>query len=149
MTQHKNIPDKLYREIHKTMPIPCVDFVLLQDGKVLLGQRTNEPAKGLWWFPGGRVQKGETLEEAVERKARQELGIEVKAVKKLGVDETIFDKGPFGWPTHTINVVFLAKPKGRMKLVLDDQHSEFRWLSPKKSGLVRYVRKYIALAASI
>jgi len=148
MTRHKNIPDKLYREIHKTMPIPCVDFVLLQDGKVLLGQRTNEPAKGLWWFPGGRVQKGETLEEAVERKARQELGIEVKVVKKLGVDETIFDEGPFGWPTHTINVVFLVKPKGHVKFILDDQHSEFKWFAKIDKTFVPYVRKYIKLAYS-
>ena len=54
---HENIPLELYKRIHKTMPIPCVDVVIRHKDRFLLCKRKNEPAKGLYWFVGGRVLK--------------------------------------------------------------------------------------------
>lgn len=129
------------------MPIPCVDIVIKQNGKILMGKRTNKPVKGFWWFPGGRINKGETLEEAAIRKIKQEIGIDVKKVKQLGVEETIFkNDGPFGWTTHTINIVFLVEFKKDEKIILDEQHSEFKWFLKIEKDFHSYLKKFIKLA---
>jgi mutator protein MutT len=56
-----------------------VGGVVVRDGKVLLVRRGKEPLKGRWVIPGGTVELGETLEEAVTREVREETGIEVRA----------------------------------------------------------------------
>jgi ADP-ribose pyrophosphatase YjhB (NUDIX family) len=51
-----NVEPRLFREILKAMPIPCVDIIALDLGKkALLLRRKNEPAAGQWWFPRGGV----------------------------------------------------------------------------------------------
>jgi ADP-ribose pyrophosphatase YjhB (NUDIX family) len=49
--------------------------VFRADGRVLLATRTREPARGLWSLPGGKVEAGETLEEAALRELREEVGV--------------------------------------------------------------------------
>lgn len=51
------IPDKLYNQIMKLMPIVSIEAVIMIDEGLLLLRRKNEPAKGEWWFPGGRIKK--------------------------------------------------------------------------------------------
>jgi 8-oxo-dGTP diphosphatase len=55
-----------------------VGGVVVRDGKVLLIRRGKEPLKGRWVIPGGTVELGETLEQAVAREMREETGIEVR-----------------------------------------------------------------------
>ncbi|AEH45721.1 NUDIX hydrolase [Thermodesulfatator indicus DSM 15286] len=66
------------------MRFPVVAALLLKDGKVLLTQRP--PGKiraGFWEFPGGKLEKGETLEKALEREILEELGLKVAVGQKL------------------------------------------------------------------
>src|SRR3989344_3312511 len=81
------IPDILYQEIIENVPICCVDIVVLHKGKVLLTLRKNEPEKGKWFYQGGRLLKNEKVEDAVKRKAKEEIGIDVKVIKKIGTYE--------------------------------------------------------------
>lgn len=60
-------------------PIVGVGAVVLREGRVLLIRRGKEPLKGRWLIPGGTVELGETLEEAVAREVREETGIAVRA----------------------------------------------------------------------
>jgi 8-oxo-dGTP diphosphatase len=60
-------------------PVVGVGGVVVRDGKVLLIRRGKEPLKGRWVIPGGTVELGETLQEAVVREVREETGIEVRA----------------------------------------------------------------------
>lgn len=145
----KTIPLSLYKKIHKVMPIPCADIVIESGNQFLLAKRTNKPARGMWWFPGGRVNKGELLEAAAKRKIKEELGIDVSTIKKIGGDETIFKNGPFGWGTHTINTVFLAKINKNQKIILDNQNSEFKWFSKAGKDFHPYVKKFIKVASSL
>jgi len=69
------------------VPIVSVDLVVETPEGVVLGRRTNEPACGEWFVPGGRVHKGESLRAAVRRVARAELGVEVEIRERLGVYE--------------------------------------------------------------
>jgi 8-oxo-dGTP diphosphatase len=65
---------------------PLAAMVILPRGeKVLLGRRTIEPRRGYWTLPGGYVELGESAEEAVVREAREEMGIEVRIVRLLGL----------------------------------------------------------------
>ena len=60
-------------------PQLAVGAVVLSDNKILLEKRKKEPNLGQWAIPGGSVQLGETLQEAVEREIREETGLMVKA----------------------------------------------------------------------
>lgn len=142
-----NIPAELYRQIHGAVPIPCVDIVLKKEQSFLLALRKNKPAQGQWWFPGGRVFKGERLVEAVERKLLQEIGLSATIEKVLGVDETMFVNGPFEGPTHTINTVFLATlDVNNDTVMLDSQNSEYQWFTHIDDTWPTYVKKFLALS---
>lgn len=64
-------------------PGPAIDVavgVVIRDGTVLLGQRVaGKPYAGWWEFPGGKVEKGETIAHALARELHEELGLEVGA----------------------------------------------------------------------
>lgn len=59
--------------------IDTVDGVLVCDGRVLLIERTKPPFEDKYVFPGGHVEEGESLIEAVVRELREEVGVEVSA----------------------------------------------------------------------
>ena len=60
-------------------PVVAVGAVVFKDQNVLLIKRSQEPAKGQWSIPGGKVKIGETLQEAAEREILEETGIVIKA----------------------------------------------------------------------
>jgi 8-oxo-dGTP diphosphatase len=60
-------------------PIPTVGAVIFNGDRVLLAQRGKEPNKGRWTIPGGAIELGETVRQAVEREVREECGITVQA----------------------------------------------------------------------
>jgi ADP-ribose pyrophosphatase YjhB (NUDIX family) len=63
----------------------CVGAVVLDDaGRLLLVRRRNAPGRGLWSVPGGRVEPGESLAEAVEREVHEETGLVVRAGEQVG-----------------------------------------------------------------
>ena len=111
------------------MPILCVDCVIInENGQYLLVKRQNEPLKGEWWVPGGRVGKGEKLGCAIRRKVKEELGIKLKNVFALGYYEDEFEKNPLNVESglHTLGIVFQAEPKN-LDIKLDRQSGEWRF----------------------
>ncbi|MBI2573104.1 NUDIX domain-containing protein [Candidatus Woesearchaeota archaeon] len=141
------IPSTLYTQILEHMPIPAVDFVLVHNNKVLLALRKDEPAKGQWWIPGGRVQKNETLETAVKRKALQEVGIEVEIVRKINCYEVFFDTAPFPdvkTGVHYLSVCFLVKPKDKNVVIsLDKTQEKHKWVNKIENNLHEYVKQVL------
>ena len=65
--------------------VPCVGAIVHDAaGRLLLIRRGHAPGRGLWSVPGGRVEPGETLAEAVEREVREETGLAVRAGTPVG-----------------------------------------------------------------
>jgi len=59
------------------VPVVAVGAVIINDHKVLLVKRAHAPARGQWAIPGGRVEAGETLQQALKREIREETGLDI------------------------------------------------------------------------
>ena len=144
------IPADDWRTIVANVPIVSVDLVIRRDGGVVLGRRTNEPAKGHWFIPGGRVLKGETRREAVGRVAAEELGIEVEIVESLGAFEHLYDtSGVSGVDSkhYLANGYVVDVVDGEPEP--DDQHDTFRAFRSPPDPCHEYVRGYIEAAETV
>jgi len=73
-------------------PQLAVGAVVVRDGSLLMVQRGQEPARGLWTLPGGRVDGGEYLEDALRREVAEETGVEVAIDRLLGIFEVVGDQ---------------------------------------------------------
>lgn len=82
VTQESRVPDQPPPPIQR--PIAAVLAVVVRDGQVLLVQRANPPDAGLWGFPGGKVEYGETLLQAAERELLEETGVQATAQAVIG-----------------------------------------------------------------
>jgi len=88
-----------------TLPGPrvAVGAVVVEDGRALLIRRGKAPLRGRWSIPGGAVEHGERLEEALVREMREETGLEVKPLELL----TVFDRIDRDGDTVTFHYVIL------------------------------------------
>lgn len=94
-------------------------------GELLMVKRKNPPAKGLWGFPGGKIEFGETIKEAARREVKEETGLDVDIEKILTVGEAI-EKD-----IHRVVVVCEAKMKGGMIKASDDA-TDIMWIGLDK-----------------
>lgn len=122
------------------MPIVCVDCLVVNNkGEYLLVKRKNEPLKGEYWVPGGRVHKNEKLVDAVHRKMREEIGVDVDVIENVGFFEEFFDATEQNAEggVHSISVVYRVKPRSN-KIKLDDQSIEWGWFKDIPTRLKEY-----------
>ena len=141
------IPEEEWATIVRNVPIVSVDLLVRTPDGVLLVERTNRPAKGEWFVPGGRVRKGERLVEAVHRVAREELGVEVGIEGRLGAYEHLYDDADVDGAggKHYLANGFLVHTDAT-KFDLDDQHGDARVFETFPDGLHPYVRAYLESA---
>lgn len=99
----------------------AVDGVIIRDESILLIKRKNQPFKGMWALPGGFVEYGETVEEAILREVKEETGMDAKIKRLLGVYSRP-DRDPRG---HVISIVFLLDAEG--KLIAGDDAGDARF----------------------
>jgi len=107
-----------------------VGAAIIHDGRVLAARRTTPPsASGLWEFPGGKVEPGETPEEAVVREVREELSCEVRAVGMLNGEARI-EAG------YVLRVAVAELVAGEP---LPHEHDAVRWLGPHELDRVEWL----------
>jgi colanic acid biosynthesis protein WcaH len=142
------VPDELYAQVLASVPIACVDLVVRDaQGRVLLVRRTNEPARGAWWFPGGRVLRGEQRVDAVGRKLAEECGLTASHVEEVGTHDMLFRAADGRVESHAITTLFRVEARpGPVRL--DAQSAAFEWRRPadwlREPGLHAFVRTGLA-----
>ena len=146
-------------ELLRGLPLVSVDLVLVRGGtEILLGLRTNRPAQGSWFVPGGRILKDEPRADALKRVAARELGIANIAGLKpqlLGVFEHFYPDcfaGDIGVSTHYVVIAHrIDVPAGFEVPGCDNQHAELRWWpiaeAAANTDVHRYTRDYLPLLA--
>ena len=129
------IPDSDYKIILENTAIICVDLLIIHDNKCLLLKRNNEPAKGQYWFPGGRIQKMETIKEAAQRKAKEETNLDCAFVKIISIEESIFKKNEsMHTDVHTINICCEMIPSSIALLQFDKFHIDYKWVEKQSNS---------------
>ncbi|OGG59095.1 hypothetical protein A3C89_01655 [Candidatus Kaiserbacteria bacterium RIFCSPHIGHO2_02_FULL_50_50] len=131
-------------------PVACIDIVLFNEDRtqVLLFKRTNEPAQGIYYTPGGCIQKGETFAEAAVRKMEQELGITLDA-GKLNNPQVIEELWPnSAFPNisyHAITVFFgyTLTEREAATITLDPQHNARQWFAVDDASIHPYLKQRI------
>lgn len=100
----------------------CVGAVTMSAGRLLMVQRGNQPGRGLWSLPGGRVEFGETLAEACIRELLEETGIEGVCGELIGWVERISDEH------HFVILDFAVTPFGFEPPTAGSDATEARWI---------------------
>lgn len=144
------IEGKIFKRVIENTPLVSVDLIVRDEASVLLGKRVNRPAKGFWFTLGGRVLKGEKIDEAIQRIARVELGMELTSVPKfIGVFEHLYDDAIFeDVSTHYLNLGYEVE-LSTLETLPKDQHDEYRWFEIEEllesDEVHSYVKDYFAL----
>ena len=99
----KRIPDKLFQEIKKSVPLSCVDMILIKDDKFFLVKRKISPYKNKWCLPGGIIKRGQKIMDRLEQLGKEELGIKLEIIKNLGFYEKVYNE------RHDISHCYLVK----------------------------------------
>lgn len=110
-----------------TGPQLAVSAGIFRDGKILLVRRAREPAKGVYTFPGGRVEFGESLTEALAREIREETGLVIEIVGLIGYREAL--PARTGGHGHFVILPFAARWAAN-DIALNDELDDAKWLSP-------------------
>lgn len=133
------IDENLYNNIRKVIPTVCVDLIVLnEENNFLLVRRKESPAKGDWWFPGGRIFKNETISNTVKRKGIEEIGLKLEIKKIISVEESIFNDE--NQNIHTVNLVVSTKVLSKTEITLDNSSSEYRWFPKIDNSLHKCIK---------
>ncbi len=103
-----------------------VNALLIREGTVLLARRSprRKAYSGLWSFPGGHVEKGESLVEALDRELREEVGVAPTDFRLL---RSMADPNAKVDDPVTYHVYAVTAWQGGEPAMRDDEHTELRW----------------------
>jgi ADP-ribose pyrophosphatase YjhB (NUDIX family) len=110
-------------------PFLAVSAAIARDGKVLVVRRARAPANGLYSLPGGVVEPGETLHEAVAREVREETSLVIEPVALAGFRETIVRDQNNRVERHFVILPFAARWIAG-EVLLNEELSEWAWVDP-------------------
>src|SRR5689334_5570169 len=94
---------------YPTRPYLAVSAAIFRDGRVLIVRRGRPPAHGLYTLPGGGVELGETLEEAIIREVHEETGLGIAPVGLIGFREAIARDADGRIERHFVILPFAAR----------------------------------------
>lgn len=121
------LEQETYNEIKKSFPINAVELLVFdQNNRILLFKRQNEPARGQWWVPGGRILFGESRKEAAKRLLKDECGLSPSEMAQIAVLEYSVKNTSEKYDQHIISTVFRVKSEVSV-VEIDSQTSEYKW----------------------
>jgi 8-oxo-dGTP diphosphatase len=129
----KATPDE---RIYPQRPFLAVSAAIVRDGKVLVVRRARNPALNLYTLPGGVVEIGETLTEAVAREVREETSMQVEPVALAGHREAIVRDRAGKIERHFVILCFASRWISG-EPVLNEELDDARWLPPAEVAGLR------------
>jgi len=148
---------ELFSSIIENTPLISIDLIIKDsEGKILLGQRINKPAKNSWFVPGGRIYKDEKIEDAFKRITKDEIGKEfdISNSSFKGVYQHFYDDNVFNdnFSTHYIVLGFELVIKEELSLGTI-QHEKYKWFTQdellKSDEVYSYVKDYFNIKKGI
>jgi ADP-ribose pyrophosphatase YjhB (NUDIX family) len=110
--------------VHFRNAKPCAGALVVRDGRVLLGRRAVEPARGCWDIPGGFLNPWEHPADAAIREVAEETGLQVRLGQLLTMLVDTYEESDY-----TLNVYYLAEVVEGVERPADDV-AELRWFGP-------------------
>ena len=114
--------------LYPARPFLAVSAAILRDGKVLVVRRARKPALGVYTMPGGVVEAGETLIEAVTREVMEETGLSIAPVTLAGHREAIVRDTEDRVERHFVILCFAARWLGG-EPELNEELDDARWVT--------------------
>jgi len=138
------LAEKIFKTVINSAPLISIDIIIKRNEKVLLGKRINKPAQGFFFSIGGRINKNETIQNAMSRIAKNELNIELETAPEfIGIFEHFYTDSIFSnISTHYVNLAYKVEVKEMPKLPTK-QHNEYQWFSVEKLLESKQVHKYV------
>lgn len=133
----------------KTQVVVCA-IIENVEGKILLTERhdpTDKQAHGKWEFPGGGVEYGESIEQAVHREIQEEVGLVTDVIKLLPYYHSHIWTGK-DKPFHVLLFVFWNRFRSGKIILQNEETSKFVWIDPEKAleyNLLPANKKYIEI----
>ena len=127
------LSNELFQTVITHTPLISIDLVVRNSsGEVLLGLRSNKPAKGFWFVPGGRIYKDEPLDKAFARLTKLELGQSIPRGEAtfLGVYEHFYQDNYFGeeFTTHYVVLAYELAIQ-TCDCLPHEQHEKYSWFN--------------------
>jgi 8-oxo-dGTP diphosphatase len=123
--------DSTESRIYPTRPYLAVSAAIFRDGRVLIVRRAAPPAHGLYTLPGGGVELGETLVDAVNREVREETGLKVEPLVLAGYRQVIERDAAGRIERHFVILPFAARWIAG-EVSLNNELAEAQWLKPSE-----------------
>jgi ADP-ribose pyrophosphatase YjhB (NUDIX family) len=112
-------------------PFLAVSAAIIRDGRVLVARRARAPALDIWTMPGGVVEQGETLTEALKREIEEETALTIEPVARAGHREVLVSDRDRRASRHFVILCFASRwISGEPKL--NEELAEARWLKPEE-----------------
>ena len=113
---------------HPDRPVVGVGAIVVDGSRVVLVKRAYEPLKGAWSLPGGAVELGETLADAVAREVREETGLDVRVGALVEVLERVHRDADGRVEFHYVLADYVCTPLGGALAAASDA-ADARWVS--------------------
>ena len=117
-------------------PEIAVGAIVVRNNELLMVRRGNDPGRGLWSLPGGRVEHGEYLADALRREVSEETGLEVTVGDLVGIFEVVGD-------AHYVVLDFFARAEGEISPEAADDVDEVRWVPLDEVGTLDCTPRFV------
>lgn len=137
-------------------PLVAVGAIVLDEGDILLVKRRTEPAAGTWSLPGGKLERGESIAEAVVREVREETACTIAPRGIAGIVERIVRDDQGGVSHHYVIVDLWAEIVDRIDPLPGDDAADAKWVAVEDlsrlgltPGLFEFLRDRGALTGTL